>query len=132
MPGIITVSQQDTFTAPPIVMSVGPRMKFGSDTEQEVTRDGERKWTVQAAVSYAPEFGMKAVAEVIEVTITGEDPSASVAPGTPVEFNRLRCGVSAPEQRQRQDGSGSRVVGGRLYWMAAGVRSAANGKPAAA
>ncbi len=130
MPGIITVSQQDTFTAPPIVMAVGPRFEFGTETQQ-VTRDGERKWTVQAAVSYAPEFGMKPVAEVIEVTVTGDDPSAAIAPGTPVEFSKLRVGVSVPEQRQRQDG-GSRVVGGKLYWMAAGVRPAANGRAASA
>lgn len=127
MPGLITVAQQDTFTAPPIVMSVGPRMKFGSDTEQEVTRDGERKWTVQAAVSYAPEFGMKAQAEVIEVTLTGEDPAAVISPGTPVEFERLRCGVSAPEKTDS-----GRVRGGRLYWMAQGVGPvSANGRSAA-
>lgn len=130
MPGIITVSQQDTFTAAPIVMAVAPKLEFGADTQQ-VTRDGEKKWTVQAAVSYVPEPGMKAQAEVIEVTVTGADPSAEIAPGTPVEFNRLRVGVSAPEQRQRQDG-GSRVVGGKLYWMAAGVRPAANGRAASA
>jgi len=129
MPGIITVSQQDTFTAPPIVMAVGPKLEFGADTQQ-VTRDGEKRWIVQAAVSYAPEFGMKPVAEVIEVTVNGADPSAAIAPGTPVEFTKLRVGVSAPEQRQRQDG-GSRVVGGKLYWMAAGVRPA-NGRAASA
>jgi hypothetical protein len=130
MPGIITVSQQDTFTAPPIVMSVGPRLKFNS-TEQDVTRDGELKWLVQVAVSYAPQFGMKPVAEVIEVSVTGADPSASIAPGTPVEFNRLQVGVSAPEQRERKDG-GTRISGGRLYWMAAGVRPAAAKSAAAA
>lgn len=131
MPGLITVSQQDTFTAPPIVMSVGPRLKFGSDTEQEVTRDGERKWVVQTAVSYVPQFGMKPVAEVMEVGLTGEDPSAVISPGTSVEFSRLQVGVSAPELRERKDGS-MRVAGGRLYWMAAGVRPAGANSAAAA
>ncbi len=129
MPGLITVSQPETFSAAPIAMAVGPRLKFGTD-EQDVNRDGERKWSVQVAVSYAPEFGMKAVAEVIEVTITGDDPA--IDPGTPVEFNRLRVGVSAPEQRDNGRG-GNRVVGGKLYWMAAGVRAAStNGKSAVA
>jgi hypothetical protein len=123
MPGILVISQAETFTRPPIVMEVAPRLKFGSSEDQDVTRDGEPKWTVQAAVSYAPQFGMKPVAEVIEVTITGADPSADVPPGTPVEFNRLQVGVSAPEQRERKEG-GTRVVGGKLYWMAAGVRPA--------
>ena len=126
MPGTITVAQQDTFSAPPIALATMPRLKFGS-TEQDVSRDGEKKWTVQAAVTYVPEFGMKAVAEVIEVTVTGgDDPSAIIAPGTPVEFNRLRVGVSAPEKRDN-----GRVVGGKLYWMATAVRPL-SGKSAAA
>ena len=62
---------------------------------------------------------MRAVAEVIDVGVTGNEPP--IAPGTPVEFADLRCGVSAPEQRQRQDG-GSRVVGGKLWWTCSGVR----------
>jgi hypothetical protein len=129
MPGLITVSQQETFTAPPIVMTVGPKLKFGS-TDQDVSRDGEKKWSVQAAVSFGAEFGMRPVAEVIEVTVTGEDPSAVIAPGSAVEFSRLRLGISAPEQRERKEG-GTRVVGGKPYWLADGVRLA-NGKPAAA
>lgn len=127
MPGIITVDQQSTFTAPPIAMAAGPRLKFGTD-EQDITRDGERKWSIQCAVSYTPEPGMRAVAEVIEVVVTGgEDPSAAITPGTPVQFNRLRAGVSAPEKRDN-----GRIAGGRLYWMATGVRPVtATGKAAA-
>jgi hypothetical protein len=130
MPGTISVNQGETFAAPPIVMSTGPKNEFGTDTQQ-ITRDGERKWLVQAAVQYLPENGMRAVAEVIEVTITGEDPSRSIPPGTPVEFNRLRVGVSAPEQRQARDGNGTRVVGGKLWWTATGVRPAHAAKPTA-
>lgn len=127
MPGTITVAQQDTFSAPPIALAAGPRLKFGS-TEQDVSRDGEKKWTVQAAVTYVPEFGMKPVAEVIEVTVTGgDDPSEFLAPGTPVEFNRLRVGVSAPEKRDN-----GRVVGGKLYWMATAVRPVSAKSAAAA
>ncbi len=129
MPGTITVAQQETFAAPPITVAVAPKLKFGTDV-QEVNKDGEAKWTVQAAVTYAPQFGMKAVAEVIEVTVTGEDPSAFLAPGTPIEFNRLQVGVSAPEQRDNGRG-GTRVSGGKLWFTAAGVRPV-NGRQSAA
>lgn len=120
MPGMITVDQHQTFASPPLVMSVGPRMKFGTD-QQDITRNGERKWSCQVAVSYFPDYGMRAVAEVIEVGLTGSDPSTTIQAGIPVQFDRLRVGVSAPEQRQRDDG-GSRVVGGKLYWQADAVR----------
>jgi hypothetical protein len=130
MPGMITVSQQETFSTPPLVMSVGPRLKFGTD-QQDITRDGQRKWSVQVAVGYFPDFGMRAVAEVIEVGLTGEDPGSVAQPGMPVQFDRLRVGVSAPEKRPTKDG-GERVVGGKLYWQADAVRPFSgngNGRP---
>jgi hypothetical protein len=123
MPGMITVDQQATFSTPPLVMSVGPRLKFGTD-QQDITRNGERKWSVQVAVSYFADYGMRPVAEVIEVGLTGEDPGTVVQPGTAVQFDRLRAGVSAPEKTDE-----GRVRGGRIYWQADAVRpfSAANG-----
>ncbi len=129
MPGMITVDQQSTFQTPPLVMSVGPRFKFGTD-QQDITRNGERKWSVQVAVSYFPDYGMRAVAEVIEVGLTGEDPGASVQPGNAVQFDRLRVGTTAPEKTE--DG---RVRGGRLYWQADTVRPFSgngNGRPVTA
>lgn len=130
MAGMITVSQQETFSTPPLVMSVGPRLKFGTDA-QDVTRDGEKKWSCQVAVSYFADYGMRAVAEVIEVGLVGADPTATVQPGMPVQFDRLRCGVSAPERRDDGKG-GSKISGGRLYWSADGVRpfsGSGNGHP---
>jgi len=127
MPGMITVSQQETFSTPPLVMSVGPKLKFGTD-QQDVTRDGEKKWSVQVAVSYFADYGMRAQAEVIEVGLTGNAPD--VQPGMPVQFDRLRCGVSAPEKTEQ-----GRVRGGRLYWSADGVRpfsGSGNGHPVTA
>ena len=133
MPGMITVSQQETFSTPPLVMSVGPRLKYGTD-QQDITRGGERKWSVQVAVSYFPDYGMRSVAEVIEVGLTGEDPGGSVQPGMPVQFDRLRVGASAPEQRDAGEGR-TRVVGGKLYWQADAVRpfsGTGNGRPVTA
>jgi hypothetical protein len=126
MAGMITVDQQSTFASPPLVMSVGPRLKFGTDV-QDVTRDGEKKWSCQVAVTYFADYGMRAQAEVIEVGLTGEDPGSAVQPGMPVQFDRLRCGVSAPEKTDQ-----GRVRGGRLYWSADAVRpfsANGNGRP---
>lgn len=133
MPGMVTVSQQETFSTPPLVMSVGPRLKFNS-TEQDVTRQGEKKYSCQVAVSYFADYGMRPVAEVIEVGLVGEDPSITIQPGMQVAFDRLRCGVSAPERRDDGKG-GSKISGGRLYWMADRVlpfSSSGNGHPVAA
>lgn len=127
MAGMITVDQQSTFATPPLVMSVGPRLKFGTDV-QDVTRDGEKKWSCQVAVTYFADYGMRAQAEVIEVGLIGEVPT--VQPGQPVQFDRLRCGVSAPEKTDQ-----GRVRGGRLYWSADGVRpfsGSGNGHPVTA
>jgi hypothetical protein len=108
-------------------MSAGPRLKFGTD-QQDITRNGERKWSVQVAVSYFPDYGMRAVAEVIEVGLTGEEPA--VQPGMAVQFDRLRVGATAPEKTEE-----GRVRGGRLYWQADAVRpfnGSGNGRPAPA
>jgi hypothetical protein len=127
MPGMITVDQQSTFSTPPLVMSVGPKLKFGTDVQDVNTRTGEKKYVVQVAVSYQPEPGMRPQAEVIEVGVTGADPAESIQPGMPVEFTRLRTGVTAPEKTDE-----GRLRGGRLYWQADAVRPfspSANGRP---
>lgn len=127
MPGTVTVDLRSTF-ATMILMGVAVRMKFGTEVP-EVSATGERKYTAELAVTYHAEHGMKPVSEVISVTITGGDHGAilGIAPGSVVGLDRLRCGVSAPEKRD--DG---RVRGGRLYWMATGIRPAQAQAPKAA
>ena len=120
MPGTIHVNTDATFAAM-ILMSIGEKMIFGTE-QPEITKAGERKYAAEVAVQYRPENGMKAISEVISATITGGDHAAilGIAPGSPVVLEGLRCGVSAPEKRD--DG---RVRGGRLYFMASAIRSAA-------
>jgi hypothetical protein len=125
VPGTVVIDQQQTFAGPPIVMSVGPKTEYGTEN-QAVTRDGEKRWVVQVACAYAAEPGMKAQAEVLEVTINGEDPSASIGPGASVEFTRLRQGISAPERR------GDRIVGGKPWYSAQAVHVVAVKSAAAA
>jgi len=45
-------------------------------------------------VTYVAEPGMKAVSEVISVTVTGPatDPCGSITPGTPIVFDKMRVG----------------------------------------
>jgi hypothetical protein len=127
MPGTVTVDIRSTFSAM-ILMSVSEKMQFGTAIP-ETTKDGERKYTVELACTYhaEPNSVMKPVSEVISVTVTGGDHNAilGIMPGSVVSLERLRCGVSAPEKRD--DG---RVRGGRLYWMAAGIRQVAVQKAA--
>ena len=81
MPGTLTIDTTATFQAV-LLMASGPKLKFGS-TEQDISARGERKWDVQAAVTYHAEPGMKPVSEVIAVTVTG--------PGhRPVRVDRAR------------------------------------------
>ena len=105
---------------------------FGQPGTQERTRDNVPKWTAGVAVSYHPDpaGGMTPSAEVLNITIVSDqDPGASCPPGTPVGFDGLRIGISVPEQRERKDGAGTRVVGGKAFYSAAAIHPApaANG-----
>ena len=108
-----------------ILMGSGPRKKFGTD-EQEISANGEKKWSLECAVThYPPAPGQRAVSEVITVGITGppNDPAAGIPPGSVLELVDLRLGIMAPEVRDT-----GRIMGGRPYFQANSVR-AANGRP---
>jgi len=127
MPGTLTIDTTATFQAV-LLMASGPKLKFGS-TEQDISARGERKWDIQAAVTFHAEPGMKQVSEVIAVTVTGPaaDPCASIPQGTPIVFDRMRVGFSVPEARE----NGRGVRGGRPWYQAADVRPAqAHQRPA--
>ena len=120
MPGTLIIDTTATFQAA-LLMASGPKLKFGS-TEQDISARGERKWDVQAAVTYHAEPGMKPVSEVIAVTVTGpdSDPCASISPGTPIVFDRMRVGFSVPEARE----NGRGIRGGRPWYQATDVHQA--------
>jgi hypothetical protein len=128
MPGTLTIDTTATFQAV-LLMASGPKLKFGS-TEQDISARGERKWDVQAAVTFHAEPGMKPVSEIIGVTVTGpaSDPCVSIPPGSPITFERMRVGFMAPEARE--DGRGIR--GGRPWYQATDVRPAQQQRPAKA
>jgi hypothetical protein len=117
VPGTLTIDTAATFQAV-LLMASGAKLKFGS-TEQDISARGERKWDVQAAVTYHAEPGLKPVSEVIAVTVTGpaNDPCASIAPGTPIVFDKMRVGFSMPEARE----NGRGIRGGRPWYQAVNV-----------
>jgi hypothetical protein len=122
MPGTFTIDTAATFTAA-IFMSGAAKMRFGT-AEQDVSATGERKWTAQLAVTYRQDRAdIKAVSEVIEMTITGpaDDPTAQIPPGTPVQIDGLRLGISAPEKRE----NGRGIMGGKPWFSATAIRPAA-------
>lgn len=122
MPGTITVDVRATFSAM-LLMGVTQKLKFGTD-EPDITRSGEKKYECQVAVTYHPEPGMRPESEVLTVTVTGGDHAAilGLQPGTAVEVDRLRQGVSAVERKEN-----GRVSGGRRFWMASAIRPAGAG-----
>lgn len=120
--GFITVDCKNTFAAA-IFLGAAGKTIFGSDNQPDISKDGQRKYSADVAVTYLADPGRKPVSEVISISLMGADPSASVSPGTPVEFDRLRCSVSSPEKRE----GSNRISGGRLFYMADAIRPASPG-----
>lgn len=122
MPGTFVVDTGRTFAAA-LLMGSAPKLRFQT-TEQDVAADGQRKWEIQAAMTWQAEHGMRPVSEVVSVTcLGGTDPAASIPPGTPIEFMDFRVGISTPERTDRG------VRGGKPYYQAGGLRPV-NGRPA--
>lgn len=126
MAGTYMIDSQATFQAA-ILMATGPRVKYGSNGEQDITMNGERKWSAEVAVTFAAEAGRAPVSEVISVLLVGQDPGQVVQPGTPVAFDGLRVGVSSPEKRDN-----GRVSGGKAWFSASAIRPAHGRKSEAA
>lgn len=123
MPGTYQIDGRATFAAM-LLMSSGPRMEFGTQA-QAVTANGEKKWEAQLAVTFVAEPGRRPQSEVITVGLVGgaEDPCRSIAPGTAVELDGFKVGVSAPEKRDN-----GRVTGGKAWFQASAVRPATAAK----
>ena len=124
--GMITIDPGATF-ATMLLMSISEKTKFGTDIP-DVSATGERKYTVECAVTYHAEPGMRPVSEVLPITLTGGDHAQvmGLQPGTQVAFHRIRAGVSQPEKRDN-----GRISGGRLWYSASGIRPVGQAQKAA-
>ena len=105
MPGTLTIDTTATFQAV-LLMASGPKLKFGS-TEQDISARGERKWDVQAAVTYHAEPGMKPVSEVIAVTVTGPPPTRARRSRPAPRSCSTRCGSASPCPRPARTAAAS-------------------------
>jgi hypothetical protein len=121
MPATLAIDTRNTFAAA-LLMACGPKLEYGTGA-QATSAQGVPKFEAQVAVTYLSEPGMRAQSEVIAITITTPtDPAANIPPGTSVEFDGLRVGWSAPERRQND--RGDRIVGGKPWYQAGGLRPA--------
>jgi len=123
-PQTFKVDATSTFTHL-MLLSVEPKMKFKSDTDQECTKDGVPKWEAQIAAGFR-QFG-KTVNEVIRVGIaSAKNPGDGLTPGTPVQLVGMEVGVI---EKQTQDG---RPIGFQVWYRAEQIRPiAATGSAAA-
>lgn len=115
MPQTFKVDQAATF-ANMIALSSAPKLKFGSDTDQECTKDGTPKWEVQVAAGFYS-FG-KVTNEVLKIGVAAEkDPSEGFQLYAPVELVGFEVGVM---EKTGKDGS---PIGFQVWYRADEVRS---------
>lgn len=133
MAGTFVVNAEQTF-AQALLLTCGPKPKFGAQAEQEVSKDGTPKWQAEVAVTWQAVNGVQAAAEVIKVTITAPyDPGQSVMPGMPVTFEGFMVGISQPEKNDKGG-----IRGGKPWYSAtalhpaSGTNGASGGKSKAA
>jgi hypothetical protein len=118
MAGTFAVDTAATFSSA-LMMTSAPKFKFGTQV-QDVSAGGLPKWTVEAAVTFLAEPGMRPSSEVISMTVTGPgDPGQGIPPGTLIAFDGFRIGMSAPEKNDRGG-----IRGGKAWYQAAAVRPA--------
>jgi hypothetical protein len=107
-----------------ILMGCQKRTKFQSD-EVDTDVNGTPKWSVDLAISTLAVGNMPPVSEVIKATCaSATDPCEGLNPGTQVQLQGFRIGISAPEQRPGRDG-GTKIFGGKPFFSCTGVTSAA-------
>jgi hypothetical protein len=92
------VDQAATFET---IMFMGcePKTKFGTQYEQEMTKEGLGKYVAQLAARFRA-FG-RTQSEILNVGLSGEkDPCADLIPGTPVQLVGFEIGVMPRKNKQ--------------------------------
>lgn len=126
-PQVFTVEQAATFNVV-MLMAVEPKLKFGSQTEQETTNDGLGKWEAHLSAGFKA-FG-KTEYCMIKVGLVGEkNPGDGLAPGTPVELVGFQIGVMDKYVKDKESGQ-SKPVGAQVWYRADQLRSIAATAPA--
>jgi len=98
-----------------------PKLKFGSQTDQECTKDGTPKWTVQVVAGFRDQFG-KIQNEVLKISINShKNPGEGLMPYTPVQLVGFEVGVMERTKRHPETGE-ERVIGVQVWYRASEVR----------
>lgn len=109
------IDQAQTFTHV-LFLSAEPKVKFGSQTDQECAKDGTPKWVVQVVGGFR-DYG-KATNEVLKISVTSDSkPGDGLPPATPVQLLAFEVGVMPKTAR---DGS---VIGVQVWYRADGIRA---------
>ncbi|WP_075334930.1 hypothetical protein [Pseudonocardia sp. Ae717_Ps2] len=108
-----------------MVMDLAPKLKFGSDTDQECLRNGTPKWVAQVTVGFQA-FGRPSFS-VLNVTIAShEDPRHGFQPGMPCELVGFEVGVMDKTIKDKNTGE-DKVRRGAGSTTRAPTRSARSG-----
>jgi hypothetical protein len=104
-------------------LSSEPKLKFGSDTDQECLRDGTPKWTVQVIAGFRDSFG-KTSNEVLKIGVASyKDPGEGLAVYTPVHLIGFEVGCM--EKTKKDQNGQERVIGTQIWFRAGEVRPVA-------
>lgn len=121
-PQVFTVEQAATFNTV-VLMAVEPKIKFGSQEEQETTKDGLGKWEAHVTAGFKA-FG-KTEYTMLKVGLVGEsNPGDGIAPGTPIQLVGLQIGVMDKVIKDKDTGE-SKTVGAQVWYRADSIRSTA-------
>lgn len=109
-----------------VFLSCQPKFKFGSTTEQEVTKDGRRKWELEVlGAVYTPFGGTEN--QVLKVGMASStDPAEGIAPFSPVELGDFEVGVMEKTKKDRETGQ-EKVIGVNVWFRATEIKMAAAG-----
>lgn len=123
------IDQARTFKAL-VFLSCQPKKAFGSD-QQEMTKDGQGKWTVEVLGAAFDGFG-GTTSEVMKVSMAGRtNPAEGITNFTPIELGDFEVGVM--EKTKKTGDGGERVIGVTVWFRASEIKlvgSAAGSKAA--
>lgn len=112
-----------------VFLSCQPKLTFGSD-QQERTRDGRLKWTLEVLGAAYTGFGGTSN-EVLKVGMASStDPAEGLAPFSQIELGDFEVGVME-KTKKTQDG-GEKVVGVNVWFRASEIKLMNVSMPAAA
>ncbi len=112
-----------------VFLSCQPKLAFGSD-QQERTKDGRLKWTVEVLGAAYDGFGGTSN-EVLKVgVVSSTDPAEGINAFTPIELSDFEVGVME-KTKKNADGT-ERVVGVNVWFRASEIKLAHASMSAAA